>query len=116
MKNKKSLSKIKVLVFDEQRGSLQVHSGKELYADSIETDSGMYFLSDSKVYVDEWNGHTYYLFNVDIPAQVEASNLKKLRRSVALNNLFDYDVKKVFDLFGFLPYLVIILMIIFGGK
>lgn len=116
MKNKKTLSHIKVLIFDKERGAVNIENGKNIYADQIESESGLYDLAHSKVYHDEWNGDTYYLFNVDLPAKVEAANLKRLRRSAAISAMFSYDTKKSFDLFKFLPYVIIILMVMFGGK
>ena len=43
---------------------------------------------------------------IDLQTKIEAENLKKLRRSVALNNIFDYETTKTFDLMGFMPYII----------
>lgn len=116
MKNKKTLKNIEVLIFDETRKTLTAEKGIDIVADQIESESGVYHLSDAQIYTDEWEGKIYYLFNVTLPVRVEADKLKTLRRSNALARMFDYQVSKPLDLFKFMPWLAIILLILFGGK
>lgn len=116
MKNKKSLQNIKVLIFDGDRNIVSAEKGINIVADQIECESGVYHLGDAKIYTDEWNGQIYYCFNVDLPARVEASHLKTLRRSTALSNILSYRVAKPLDLFKLMPWIAIILLILMGGK
>lgn len=116
MKNKKSLSNIHVLIFDENRKTVNVEKGINIVADQIESESGVYHLDDAKIYTDEWNGQIYYSFHAELPARVEADKLKLLRRSNALQRVFDYQVSKPLDVFKFMPWIAIILLILFGGK
>lgn len=116
MKNKKTLQNVQVLIFDGNRNIVSAEKGIDIVADQIESESGVYHLSDAKIYTDEWNGKIYYCFNVDLPARVEAKNLKDLRRSTALSNILSYQVSKPLDIFKLMPWLAIILLILFGGK
>lgn len=116
MKNRKSKSNMRVLVFDQENGTVNAELGVGIEADSIECESGIYHLSDATRYVDEWNGHIYYIYNASIPEKVEASKLKQLRRSSALNRIFEFDRSKPLDIFKLMPYVVIIALIIFGGR
>ncbi len=70
-------------------------------------------VSDSKQLFDTTTGGIHYYFNMDMPAKVEANNLSVLRRSMAIKNLFSYDVAKNFDMFKLLPWVVIILLVLF---
>jgi len=116
MKNKKSKSNMRVLIFDQATKTISAEMGVNIEADSIESESGMYHLSDADRYVDEWNGNIYYIYNASIPEKVEAAKLKQLRRSTALNRIFDYDRSKPLDLFKLLPWAVILVLILFGGR
>lgn len=103
----------KVMVFDEELDSLRYEKYIGIDPKDIETENGMYPLEDARKVYNESDGMIYYIFNLDLPAKVEASNLKQLRRSSALSNIFNYDVKKEFDIFKFLPWIVILAMIVF---
>lgn len=116
MKNKKTLSNIEVLIFDEERKTLTAEKGIDIVADQIESESGVYHLSDAKIYTDEWQGKIFYLFHASLPEKVEATKLKQLRRSNALARMFDYQVAKPLDIFKFMPWVVIMLLVLFGGK
>lgn len=85
----------------------------DVVGDSIEYDDGVLNLSDAKKFYDVSSGGLHFVFNLDLPAKVEANNLKMLRRSQALNNIFKYDRGKKFDLMTFMPYIVIILLVLF---
>lgn len=116
MKNKKTKNNMRVLIFDKENNVLNAEKGIKIEAETIESESGMYPLADADIWVDEWNGHIYYIFNASIPEKVEASKLKQLRRSSALNRIFEYDRGQPLDLFKFVPYLIIVMLILFGGK
>jgi len=113
MKNKKSLKNLKVMMFDNERKTVSVESIKDIQGDAIESSSGLLHLSDAAIYTDEWNGQVVYAFNVDLPAKVESENLKKLRRSAVLSNLFNYKAAKPFDLMGFMPWVALIISLFF---
>lgn len=105
--------KFKVLVFDKDLNSLRSERFVQLTDKHIETKSNLYDLADTEKYYNESDGLVYYVCHADIKARQESENLKKLRRSVTLNNLFKYDVKKPFDVIGFMPWLIILALIIF---
>lgn len=114
MKNKKTLSNIEVLIFNQDTQTVSAEKGVNILADQIETESGILELKNATRFFDEWNAKTYYMFNVDIPAKIEAENLKRLRRSVSLTRIFDYDTKKPMDLFKLFPYIIILVMAVFN--
>lgn len=113
MKNKKSLRNMGVLIFDNDRKTVSVEEIRDIQGDTVETNSGVLHLSEAAIYTDEWNGKTMYAFHVDLPAKVEAENLKKLRRSTVLSNLFNYSSAKPFDLMGFMPWVALIISLFF---
>lgn len=79
---------------------------------NIETEEGVLPLDKAKRFFDANNGSVTYVFDLDLPAKVEASNLVKLRRSVAIKNMFTYQTDKPFDLFKFLPYVIAIIALL----
>lgn len=85
----------------------------DIIADSIEYEDGILKMADAKKFFDSTSGGIHYLFYCDLPAVVEAKNLKLLRRSTAINNLFKYDRNKKFDLMGFMPWVAIIMLVLF---
>jgi hypothetical protein len=104
----------KVVQFNTENNEISIESVMDKAADMIETTTGMYNLQDAKTYVDPVKGELVYVFNVDIPAKVEAENLKQLRRSVTLKNLFNFErTSGGTDWIKLLPYLIIIMMVIF---
>ena len=105
---------VKVLIYDEEKKTIRTEKFNLINGNDLETNAGWYPLDDSQRLIDDSDGTIYYLFNVPVPAKIEAENLKHLRRSVALNNIFDYQTKKQFDLFAFMPWVIIILLAIFG--
>lgn len=85
----------------------------DIVGNDVEYVDGFLPISDSRVYVDQANGGLHYIFNLDLPAKVEATKLKFLRRSMAIHNIFSYDVSSGVDMFKFLPWVAIILLILF---
>lgn len=105
--------KFKVMIYDLDIDSVRYEKYIGIDNKHLETKEGLYELDKCKKFYNETNGMIYYLINVDLPSKQEASNLKQLRRSAALNNLFKYDVKKPFDIVAFMPWIIILMMVIF---
>lgn len=99
---------MKVMFFDEERKTVSVENVKDVQGDSIESSTGLLHLNDADIYTDEWNGSIYYVYNGDLPAKVEAENLKKLRRNAALSNIFNYSSAKPFDFMSLMPWVALI--------
>jgi hypothetical protein len=102
-----------VMVVNEEQGSIDILPVWNLSAETIETPDEMLRVADSKRFYNNQDGGFTYVFNMDIPARVEASNLVKLRRSEALKSMFDYDKGKGFDIMKVLPYVVAVCALIF---
>lgn len=104
---KKNKSKDKVIMFHED-GSCSVHKVIEVLGNSVEIDKGLWDIADAKKVYDHETSGSIYIFNVDLPAKVEADNLKNLRRSVTLKRMFDYDKGKEFNLTAFMPWVALL--------
>ncbi|WP_116314944.1 hypothetical protein, partial [Escherichia coli] len=87
------------IVTDNQISS---HKVIDIVGDSIEYDDGILTLADATKYYDISKSGMHYIFNLDVPAKLEAKNLKMLRRSQALNNIFKYERGKKFDFMAFM--------------
>lgn len=85
----------------------------DMVGDSVEYDEGVLRIQDAKKFFDKNTGGIHYLFNLDLPSVVEANNLKLLRRSTVINNLFKYDKAKKMDIMSFMPWIVVMLLIFF---
>lgn len=85
----------------------------DIVVNDLEYENGFLPISDGVKYFDKSTGGLHYIFNLDVPAKVEAANLKLLRRSSAIHNIFNYDLSKPLDIFKFLPWVAIILLILF---
>jgi hypothetical protein len=79
----------------------------------IETEDDYLQEFDSVRFFDETNSGFTYFYNLDVPAKVESENLKKLRRSAALANMFKYQVNKPMDLAKLMPWVITVLVILF---
>lgn len=112
-KKMKYIPNVDVMTFDPITKTMKAERVIEVYGDKVETETAMFNTGDADRYFDEGSGVTSYVFHIDLPAKVEAASLKNLRRSVALTRIFDYDIKKPMDLFKFMPYLIIIAMVVF---
>jgi hypothetical protein len=93
--------------------SVSTYPVVDIFGDSIEYEEGVLKLADASQYHDLKSGGVHYVFNLDLPAKVEANNLKLLRRSSALKNIFQFDKNKKFDLVGFMPWIIIVLLVLF---
>lgn len=102
------------VVFIEDGNAMYSERFVAASGNTLETKEGVYNLDEFQKFYNETEGVLYYFSNIDIQAKVEAQNLKMLRRSTALANLFKYEVKKTMSLAGLFPYAVIVLMILFG--
>lgn len=109
--NKKS--KDKALIFGPDR-TVTIYPILDQSADVIETGKHVLYLEGSQAYVDT-DGSIMYLFDLsEMPARVEAENLKKLRRSVALRRIFEFERSTGgIDWLKLFPYLIIALLVIF---
>lgn len=101
-----------VLIFDENH-NLTRHKVYGIDNGCIETEDNILELEGSIKYYDQTNGGFTYIYNLDLPAKVEAENLKKLRRNTAINNLFKYDREKGLDIFKLMPWIITIVALIF---
>lgn len=111
LKINREFKDFKVILFQED--TVSTYPVTDLYSDVVEYENGTLKVADSEKYYDAVNGGISYVFNLDLPAQVEAENLKTLRRSTAIHNLFSYDRHKKFDLVSIMPWLIIILLVLF---
>lgn len=107
------MAKQKIVLIDNDNKTFYTEEVKNNLGAEIETKYGLYPKSDFEQFFNEDDNTLTYITNIDINAKLEAENLKKLRRSTALNNIFDYETKKQFDLMAIMPYLIIIIMAIF---
>ena len=106
-------NKQKILLFNEIDNTFLEETITEITENKIETKEALYTREDFQVYFNESNNTMTYISKIDIQGKIEANNLKKLRRSEAINNMFDYETTKQFDLMAFMPYIIIIIMAIF---
>lgn len=92
-------------------GSVTFSPARQCDKGMIECEHDILPETDAKKFYDQDNGCILYVYNLDIPAKVESEKLKDLRRSVALNRIFNYDKEKPFNWFGLLPYVIAIIAI-----
>jgi hypothetical protein len=109
----KMYKNFRAMIFNSETNTFHVEKVVQIVGDKLETENDLYPIQNAVRYVNETDGHVVYVFNVDLPAKVEAQNLKLLRRSAALSRIFDYQVAKPFDIFKFMPWVAIILLILF---
>lgn len=106
-----------LIIIDEITNTIYTEKINMVQGNQIETTEGIYTKEEhnyTRFYNEDNEGLTYVM-NLDIPAKTEAENLKKLRRSVAINNAFNYQKKKGMDTMTMLLVGIIMMMIIFGG-
>ena len=106
-------NKQKIILFNEIDNTFLEETITEITDNKIETKQALYTREDFEVYFNESTNTMTYISKIDIQGKIEANNLKKLRRSEAINNMFDYETTKQFDLMAFMPYIIIIIMAIF---
>ncbi|MCY7487903.1 hypothetical protein [Paenibacillus alvei] len=93
--------------------NIQIVPVRDESAEALETQLGLLRKEDAQVYVDASGGLTY-LYNVDLPAKVEAENLRNLRRSVALKRAFEFNTSEgKIDWMKIFPYIIVVMLILF---
>lgn len=110
---KKPLRNCTYLSFDSENSA--VVKDTVMFADEsvVETKNYMLETSNLTVYTDITSGHIYYIDKMNLDNLKESANLKQLRRSMAIKNVFSFDTTKPLDIMAFLPWIVIILLAIF---
>jgi hypothetical protein len=103
----------KVLILNED-GSVLSLPVLNIDSGYIETSEDIFQVTDAIKYYNLNTGGFTYIFNLDLPAKVESKNLKDLRRSMVIKNLFSYDREKALDMKLVLPYIIAIAVIIFN--
>ncbi|WP_348623372.1 hypothetical protein ABFT51_20790 [Paenibacillus peoriae] len=107
------MKKDKVLVFNDDNQTCELVSVKDVSAEAVATESGMYYLDGLEQRIDVRNGNVIYLAKVDMPAKIEAEKLIMLRRSVAIKRMLNFNTKDGVDWGKLFPYIVIIALILF---
>lgn len=93
--------------------NIQIVPVRDESAQALETSLGLLRKEDATIYVDAQGGLTY-MYNVDLPAKVEAEKLRELRRSVALKRAFEFNTNDgKIDWMKIFPYIIVVMLIIF---
>lgn len=111
---KRNLINSKILIKFED-DSVALEDVVSLESNALETKYRVLNVQDLDKYISV-DGYVIYLCNLDFLSKSESESLKKLRRSAVINNLFNFgsSSSKNFDLFKFLPYLIILILIFFN--
>ena len=107
------VKKDKAIIFHDDGQTCEIVNVEDVSEQAITTARGMYTFEDCTKHLEIRNGHLLYMVKADLPARVEASKLLTLRRSVALKRMFEFQIKKKFDLVAFCPWIIIFLLILF---
>jgi hypothetical protein len=103
-----------VVLFNQESKEIMIESAVDTSGDVIETEGMLLHLEHATTFVDPKKKNLVYVFNLDYPAKVEAENLKLLRRSVTLKQLFNFERGTgQIDWLKWLPYVIIMLMVVF---
>lgn len=78
----------------------------------VETPEGILPIEDAKKLYDASTGGITYIYNLDMPARVESTKLRELKRSVAIKNMMNYEKEKKFDLVNFMPWVIAVLALL----
>lgn len=106
-------TKHQVIVYNDDK-SVSIEPVVDITADMIETRSGLYHMAAAEAYVNRVKGGLVYVLNVPVPAAVEAEQLKLLRRSVALKQIFAYDRgKEGLNIMALMPWIICALVVMF---
>ncbi|MGD6840707.1 hypothetical protein ACQCVL_30425 [Bacillus thuringiensis] len=98
----------------KEEGTCVVEQVISFDSEILETSTAMLPRENELRLLDDNHGYVYHIYNLEKPARIEAENLKMLRRSSALKGIFDFDTgKKPFDIIGFMPWVIIVLLAIF---
>lgn len=102
----------RLLLFNEDR-TVELLQVEEISEEAVLTKRGMYNLDGLTKHIDTLNGYVMYVGNVDMPAKIEASKLRELRRSTALKRMFEFNIQDKPDYFKYVPYIIILALILF---
>lgn len=97
-------------IFDD--GTVSIEDVIGIYGDELETSNRVLSVSELDKFVDV-SGCVFYATNLNVSSRIESENLKMLRRSIVLKNIFDYQGKKDMDVMKFLPWVIVLVAIIF---
>lgn len=98
-------------IFDD--GTVSIENVLGIDGNVLETTNRVLNICDLDKFVDV-SGSVFYATNLDIAARSESEDLKKLRRSIVVKNIFSYSGGKKLDLMGILPWIIVAISIIFG--
>lgn len=110
---KKRATSANVVIFNEDSSTLIVDKVIDIDSDTIEMHGYILPLAKARTYVDPVHGVPVYVYNLDVPAALEAEHIKKLRRSTALKNMFQFERSSQLDIMKMLPYFIIVLLVLF---
>lgn len=98
-------------IFDD--GTVSVENVIGLDGNALESTNRVLDVSDLDKFIDV-SGSVFYATNLDIAARSESEDLKKLRRSMVVKNIFSYSGKgKKLDIMSILPWIIVAISIIF---
>jgi len=110
---KKVASKNSVIIYHQESTAISIHPVLDENASMVEIDTGVLPLDDCQTYINGTKGGLIYAYNLDIPAKIESENIKALRRSVTLRNIFQFDRGGSFDFMKLMPWIIVALVIVF---
>lgn len=102
----------KLLIFNEDQ-TVQMVTVEDVSEEAVLTKQGLYQLENLNKHIDTQNGYILYVANVDLPAKMEAANLRQLRRSTALKRMLEFNIQDKPDMFKWVPYFIIAMLILF---
>lgn len=95
-----------------QDGCVSLETVLETDGEILETYNRCLRLEELDAFVNV-DGSVFYASNLDFAAKSESENLKKLRRSSVISNIFGYSkTEKKFDLLGILPWIAVVVIAI----
>ncbi|OPG94566.1 hypothetical protein B2I21_31830 [Chryseobacterium mucoviscidosis] len=102
----------KLLIFNDDQ-TVQMVTVEDVSEEAVLTKQGLYQLENLDKHIDTQNGYILYVANVDLPAKMEAANLRQLRRSTALKRMLEFNIQDKPDMFKWVPYFIIAMLILF---
>lgn len=93
-------------------GTISVENVVSVDGDVLESQNRCLSLSDLDSFVNV-DGSILYATRLDVKARSESENLLKLRRSVVISNIFAFDKQKKFDIMSYLPWIALIIVVMF---
>lgn len=108
---KRSMLKHTVLVFEGD--TVTRHPVFSITEGRIETDSTIMPEEEATKYFNKTDSSITYVYNMSHHAVVESELLKKMKRSVILSKMFNYAEDKGFDLMRWMPWIIIVCLILF---